>query len=110
MNKVFEIEICNKDQEIEFQLPATDYQLLDVIEKLGIIEEVKPSVSIFQYGEGFENLADVLNHDAFDLFELNALAKRLSQLELEDMMAFHSLVSTRLEYREDRPIQMEVQL
>ena len=101
MNKVFEIEICNKDQEIEFQLPATDYQLLDVIEKLGIIEEVKPSVSIFQYGEGFENLADVLNHDAFDLFELNALAKRLSQLELEDMMAFHSLVSTRLEYRED---------
>ena len=54
MNKVFEIEICNKDQEIEFQLPATDYQLLDVIEKLGIIEEVKPSVSIFQYGEGFD--------------------------------------------------------
>jgi len=101
LNKVFAIEICYKDRETEFQLPATDYQLLDVVDKLGIIEEVKPSISIYQYGEGFENLADVLDHDDLDLFELNALAKRLSQFELEDMMAFHSLVSTRLEYRED---------
>lgn len=97
---MFAIEICNQDQKAELQLPATDYQLLDVIEKLGIIEEVKPSVSIYQYGEGFENLADVLDHDDLGLFELNTLAKRLSQFELEDMMAFHSLVSTRLEYRE----------
>lgn len=101
MNKVFVIEICNKDREAELQLPATDYQLLDVMEKLGIIEGVKPSVSIRQYGEGFENLADVLDHDNLDLFELNALAGRLSQFELEEMMAFHALVSTRLECRED---------
>lgn len=101
MNKVFAIEICNKDREAELQLPATDYQLLDIIEKLGIIEGVKPSVSIRQYGEGFENLADVLDHDNLNLFELNALAGRLSQFELEDIMAFHALVSTRLEYRED---------
>ena len=101
MNKVFAIEICNKDQEAKLQLPATDYQLLDIIEKLGIIEEVKPSVSIYQYGEGFGNLADVLDHDDLDLFKLNALAKRLSQFELEDLIAFHSLVSTRLEQRED---------
>ena len=101
MNKVFAIEICNKDQEAELQLPATNYQLLDVIEKLGIIEEVKPYVSIYQYGEGFENLSDVLDHDDLDLFELNALAKRLSQFDLKDMMAFHSLVSARLEQRED---------
>ena len=101
MNKVFAIEICNKDREVELQLPATDYQLLDVMEKLGIIEEVKPSVSIYQYGEGFENLADVLDHNNLDLFELNALARRLFQFELEDLIAFHSLVITRLEQRED---------
>lgn len=101
MSKVFVIEICNKDQETELQLPATDYQLLDVMEKLGIIEEVKPTVSIHQYGESFDGLADVLDHDDLDLFELNALAKRLSQFELEDMISFHSLVITRLEQRED---------
>lgn len=101
MNKVFAIEICNKDQAAKLQLPATDYQLLDVIEKLGINEEVRPSVSVYQYGEGFENLADMLDHDDLDLFELNALAKRLSQFEMEDMIAFHALVSTRLEQRED---------
>lgn len=101
MNKVFAIEICNKDQEAELQLPATDYQVLDIIEKLGIIEEVKPSVSIHQYGDYFEGLADVLEHDDLDLFELNALAHRLSQFEIEDMIAFHSLVLTRSEQRED---------
>lgn len=106
MNKVFAVEICNKDQETELQLPATDYQLLDLVEKLGIIEDVKPSVSIHQYGEGFENLAEVMDHDNLNLFELNALAKELSRFELEDMMAFHSLVSTRLEYKEDNiPVQ-----
>lgn len=101
MNKVFVVEICNKDQEAELQLPATDYQLLGLVEKLGIIEDVKPSVSICQYGEGFENLAEVMDHNDLDLFELNALAKRLSQFELEDLIAFHSLVITRLEQREN---------
>lgn len=67
MNKMFAIEIYNKDRRAELQLPATDYQLLDIIEKLGIIEGVKPSVSIRQYGEGFENLADVLDHDNLSL-------------------------------------------
>ena len=37
MNKVFVVEICNKDQEAELQLPATDYQILDIMEKLGIV-------------------------------------------------------------------------
>lgn len=101
MNKVFAVEICNKDQEAELQLPATDYQLLDIIERLEIIEEVKPSVCIYQYGEGFDNLKDAMEHDNLDLFELNALAQRLSQFELEDMIAFHALVSTRLEQRDD---------
>lgn len=106
MNKVFAVEICNKDQEAELQLPATDYQLLDIIERLEIIEEVKPSVCIYQYGEGFDNLKDAMEHDDLDLFELNALAKRLSQFELEDMIAFHALVSTRLEQRDaDIPVQ-----
>lgn len=101
MNKVFAVEICNKDQEAELQLPATDYQLLDIIERLEIIEEVKPSICIYQYGEGFDNLNDAMEHDDLDLFELNALAQRLSQFELEDMIAFHALVSTRLEQRDD---------
>lgn len=101
MNKVFAVEVCYKNQEAEFQLPATDYQLLDLIERLGIIEEVKPSIRIFQYGEGFDGLSVVMDHDNLDLFELNALARRLSQFEMEEQIAFHALVSTRLEQRED---------
>lgn len=97
MNKIFKVQIYNKDREAELWLPATPYQLLDIVDKLQIIEEVRPSIYISQYDEHFKNL-NVVMEDELDLFELNALAKRLSQFALEDMVAFHALVSIELEH------------
>ena len=96
MDSVFRVEICNKDRDAELWLPATDYQLLDIVDKLQIIEDVRPSISILQYDDRFLNLVEVMEGDP-NLFELNALATRLAPFELEDVMALHALVSVRLE-------------
>ena len=96
MDSVFRVEICNKDRDAELWLPATDYQLLDIVDKLQIIEDVRPSISILQYDDRFLNLVEVMEGDP-NLFELNALASRLAPFELEDVMALHALVSVRLE-------------
>lgn len=100
MSRIFKVEIWSKDRDTTLWLPATDYELLDVVDKLGIVEEVAPSISILQYSESFQNL-EVIMEDDLNLFELNALAVRLSQFELDDIMALHALVSTRLERREE---------
>lgn len=97
MDKIFEVEIYNKRLAVDFWLPATDYQLLDAIGKLGIENNVSPSLDIQKYAYSFQNLSDVMEKDRLNLFELNALAQRLSQFELEDEIAFHALVLTRLE-------------
>lgn len=96
MDSVFRVEICNEDREAELWLPATDYQLLDIADKLQIAEDVRPSIAILQYDDRFWDLAEVMKDD-LNLFELNALATRLAPFELEDVMALHALVSVRLE-------------
>lgn len=100
LDKIFKIEICYRNMAVDLWLPATDYQLLDAIDKLGFTQAVKPTIDIYQYGDGFQNLSEVMEKDGLDLFELNALARRLSQFELEDMIALHALVFTRLEREE----------
>lgn len=100
MDKIFRIEICYRNMTVGLWLPATDYQLLDVIDKLDIVEEAKPYIAIYQYGDGFQNLSDIIEKDGLNLFELNALARRLSQFELEDIIALHALVLTRMEREE----------
>lgn len=100
MDKVFMVEIFRKNLAVDLWLPATDYQLLDAIGKLGIHNNASPSVDIYRYEDKFQNLSDVMEKDNLNLFELNALAERLSRFELEDEIAFHALVLTRME-RED---------
>lgn len=100
MGKIFKVEIWSKDRDTTLLLPATDYELLDVVDKLGIVEEVAPSISILQYSERFQNL-QVIMEDDLNLFELNALAVRLSQFEPNDIIALHALVSAWLERREE---------
>lgn len=100
MDKVFQVEIWNKDHDTTLWLPLTNYELLDVMDKLRVVEDVAPSVAILQYSENFQNL-EVIMQDDLNLFELNALAVRLSQFEPDDVMALHALVSTRLERSEE---------
>lgn len=100
MDRVFQVEIWNKDHDTTLWLPLTNYEMLDVMDKLRMVEDVAPSVAILQYSENFQNL-EVIMQDDLNLFELNALAVRLSQFEPDDVMALHALVSTRLERREE---------
>lgn len=97
MDKVFKVEIYNERLAIDLWFPATGYQLLDAIGKLNNGNSASPSVEIIRYADNFQNLSDVMEKDKLNLFELNALAQRLSQFELEDEIAFHALVLTRLE-------------
>lgn len=96
MGEIFEVEVWNADHVTTLLLPATNYELLDVAERLGIVKEVAPSTSILEYSENFQNL-EVVMEDDLDLFELNALAGRLSQFEPNDIIALHALLSSKLE-------------
>lgn len=96
MDKVFQVEIWSETCDTTLWLPVTDYGLLDIMDKMRVDEEVAPPIAILQYGELFEDL-EVVIEDDLNLSELNALAARLSQFELDDVVALHALISTRLE-------------
>ncbi|MCI6364375.1 hypothetical protein [Intestinimonas butyriciproducens] len=90
MNKVFAVEICNKDQEAELQLPATDYQLLDIIERLEIIEEVKPSVCIYQYEKMSQTLHLTKNAVYYRIKRMKDIVEIGSIEEFREFLAKHN--------------------
>lgn len=96
MNKVFGIEIYNHNHSASLDLPATDYQLLDVMGKLRMQEEDHLTIEVCRFNDAAEGISVVLEND-LSLFELNALAKRVSEFQIDDHTAFHALVSVELE-------------
>lgn len=96
MDKVFGIEIYNLDRWESLDLPATDYQLLDMMEKLKMQEGDHPTIEVCKFNDATEGIGVVLEDD-LNLFELNALARRLSEFQPTDHTAFHALVSLELE-------------
>ena len=93
MDKVFHIRaFCSPNgtfREVELDLPATDYELLDALEQLQP-EDVKRPFLVFHAVEEYNYLDKRIQET--DLFRLNALAKRLADLDGCDMAAFEGLV------------------
>ncbi len=93
MDKVFHIRTFSSPngayQEVELDLPATDYELLDTMEQLRLEDGKHPYLE-FHAVEEYDYLNERIQET--DIFPLNALAKRLAELDTRGMAVFEGLV------------------
>lgn len=90
MDKVFRVELSGgKSRYCELDLPATDYELLDALERLQMKPGDKPGWEFIEH-TSFQFLHVHLTNEC-DLYQLNALATRLGQLDSRDKIAFEGL-------------------
>lgn len=100
MDKLFRVELAGIHPYCELELPATDYELLDALEKLQMGPGDKPEWEIIAHN-GFEFLHPYLS-DECDLYQLNTLSARLARLGLWGRIAFEGLFQTAIAQRKDR--------
>ena len=74
----------------DLDLPASPYELLDALDKLRLDEGEAPYLQINEYYD-FEDLAPLLSGNV-GLYELNALAQKLSELDERQQVSFKGLV------------------
>ena len=90
MDKVFRVELSgNKDRCCELELPAAYYSLLDALDKLQMAPGDKPRWEFLEH-HSFPFLHVHLAHEC-DLYQLNALATCLGQMNGREKTAFEGL-------------------
>lgn len=104
MRSVFQVYAAAKDaadgRSTTLCLPATPYELLDVLDRTRVKNTGELYVQIEDYLR-FPQLAPVLDGPYnFDLCELNALAQKLSELDECQSIAFEGLVKMEVEKQE----------
>lgn len=102
MDKVFTVELANdRRRYCELELPATPYELLDALEKLQMKPGEQPRWEFIENNR-FHFLHVHLT-DECDLYQLNALATRLGELDSSGRIAFEGLFNQELA-KKDGPI------
>ena len=93
MDKIFHVYATNDpDRDAELSLPATPYQIQDAFDKLRLEPGKLPYLDILDYREEYSYLERCIQKQP-DIFQLNALAKKLSELSTTASMAsFEGLV------------------
>jgi len=96
--EIFHVELSNGNGlYAELALPATDYELLDVLDRLRMTSDQSPEWEITR-NCGFEYLSVYLNEG--NLYELNALARKLDTMYPSQKAAFQGLFQIALNQRE----------
>lgn len=96
MNETFRVYVANGDNSgLEVELPVTDHQMLDIMDKLRLAPGELPYLEILDYHD-FDYL-DKCMPCLGNLYELNALAGRLAEMEPPDLAAFEGLVGMELQ-------------
>ncbi|MFG6373887.1 MAG: antirestriction protein ArdA [Oscillospiraceae bacterium] len=102
MRSVFQVYAAAKDshdgRSTTLCLPATPYEVLDVLDKTRVKDTGELYVQIEEYHR-FSQLAPFLDGEA-DLCQLNALAQKLSELDDWQSISFEGLVKMEVEKRE----------
>lgn len=95
MDKVFRVELSGGNRRYcELDLPATTYELLDALERLQLKPGDKPGWEFIEHSD-FQFLHVHLTGEC-DLYQLNALATRLGQMNDRDKIAFEGLFNMEL--------------
>lgn len=102
MDKVFTVELAtDKRRYCELELPATPYELLDALEKLQMKPGEQPKWEFIE--NNIFHFLHVHLTDECDLYQLNALATRLGELDSNGRIAFEGLFNQELA-KKDGPI------
>jgi hypothetical protein len=95
LDKVFRVELSGGNRRYcELDLPATRYEMLDALERLQLKPGDKPKWEIIEH-TGFQFLHVHLTGEC-DLYQLNALATRLGQMNDREKIAFEGLFNMEL--------------
>ena len=90
MDKIFRVELSGGNRRYcELDLPATNYEMFDALERLQLKHGDKPDWEII-WSSGFHFLRVHLTGEC-DLYQLNALSTRLGQMNSRDKIAFEGL-------------------
>ena len=93
MGSVFHIYASQgRDNYVELDLPASDHEMLDMMERLRLEPGKLPYVEVLKIREEYGCL-DKCIHEQPDIYQLNALARKLSEFtSVQEMAAFEGLV------------------
>ena len=93
MGSVFHIYASQgRDNYVELDLPASSYEMLDMMERLRLEPGQLSYVEVLKFREDFDYLERCLPEQP-DIYQLNALAKKLSEFaSVQEMAAFEGLV------------------
>ena len=97
MDKVFRVGLTGNHRFYNLSLPATDYELLDALDRLGMTGQDKPQWEIIEHTH-FQYLELHLVNEC-SIYELNALSYRLSSMDRRQEAAFEGLFRTALNQR-----------
>ena len=98
MAKIFRVYAANgRDRYAELDLPAGDYEMLDLMERLRLEPGQLPYVEVLKVREQYDYLEKCI-HELPDIYQLNALAKKLSEFtSTQDMAAFEGMVGKEIQ-------------
>lgn len=98
MGNIFHVYAAQgRNSYAELDLPASDYEMLDLMERLHLKPGQLPYVEILEVREQYDYLEPCI-HELPDIYQLNALAKKLAEFtNTQDMAAFEGLVGKELE-------------
>lgn len=97
MDKIFCVELTGNHRFYNLSLPATDHELLDALDRLGMTGQDKPQCKITEHTH-FQYLELYLVNEC-SIYELNALSYRLSCMNHRQEAAFEGLFRTALNQR-----------
>ena len=93
MHDVCRVYVANSENSfMELDLPATDYEMLDMMERLHLEDGKLPYLEVLKFREECDYLERCV-HEQPDIYQLNALARKLSEFtSVQEMAAFEGLV------------------
>ena len=93
MHDICRVYAANRENSfMELSLPATDYEMLDMMERLHLEDGKLPYLEVLKFREECDYLERCV-HEQPDIYQLNALARKLSEFtSVQEMAAFEGLV------------------
>ena len=93
MHDICRVYAANSENSfMELDLPATDYEMLDMMERLHLEGGKPPYLEVLKFREEYSYLERCV-HEQPDIYQLNALARKLSEFtSVQEMAAFEGLV------------------
>ena len=93
MAEIFHVYASHgRNNYVELDLPASGYEMLDMMERLRLEPGQLPYVEVLKVREEYDYLERCI-HEQPDVYQLNALARKLSEFtSMQEMAAFEGLV------------------